>query len=74
MNKDSINFTKEEIFRMYEQSEMSEIINEGKPVHKRIKKLKAYKNKFPFLYTLVSAGTVAGAISLLTLLRRYKLF
>lgn len=74
MNHDSISRTKEEIFRLYEQSELSDIINEDSFVSKRIQKLKTVKNKFPVLYTLVSAGAVAGVVSLFTLSKKYKLF
>ena len=68
------NITKEEIFRLYEQSELSDIINDEKGNHKHKKKSGAFPNRIPFLYTILSAGTVAGAISFMTLIKRYKLF
>ena len=70
MNHNSIHLTKEEIFRLYEQSELSDIINEEKPIYKKMQKLKVVKNRIPFLYTFVSAGVLAGAVSLITLLRK----
>ncbi len=74
MNHESVPLTKEEIFRLYEQSELYDIINNDKPIYKRIRKLKVIKYKFPVLYTLVSAGAIAGAISFITLIKKYKLF
>jgi hypothetical protein len=74
MNNNPNNFEKDEIFRLYEQSEMSDIINDESYVHKGLQKLRSVKNKFPVLYTLLSAGTLAGAVSIITLLRRYRLF
>ncbi|MEJ2617092.1 MAG: hypothetical protein P8Z35_19220 [Ignavibacteriaceae bacterium] len=74
MNHDSVTLTKEKIFRLYEQSELSDIMNSDSSVYKRIKKIKTVKNKFPVLYTLVSAGAVAGAVGFFTLSKKYKLF
>ncbi|MFZ0453736.1 MAG: hypothetical protein WAM24_08280 [Ignavibacteriaceae bacterium] len=74
MNNDSLPLTKEEIFRMYEQSELSEIINDEIFIYKRIQNLKTIKNKIPVIYILVSAGVLAGAVSFLSLVRKNKLF
>lgn len=74
MFKSSTNFNKEEIFRMYEQSELSEIFNEDREKHKNVKKSGKVSIKFPFFYTILSVGAVAGAVSFITLFKRYKLF
>jgi hypothetical protein len=70
MNNDSFPLTKEKIFRLYEQSELSEIINEENFIYKRIQNLKTIKKRIPVIYTLVSAGVLAGVVSLITLLRK----
>ena len=74
MNKESLPLTKEKIFRLYEQSELSEIINDEKFIYKRIQNLKTIKNRIPVIYTPVSAGVLAGAVSFLSLARKNKLF
>jgi hypothetical protein len=71
MNK---NFTKEEIFRLYEQSEFSDLIYGDGRINKKLNRFKTEGNKFPFFYTLVSAGALVGAISFFTILKKYKLF
>ena len=73
MFKSANKFTQEEIFRMYEQSELSEIIDEDRDKLKNLKKLGNGPAKFPFLYALLSVGAV-GAISFITLIKRNKLF
>jgi hypothetical protein len=74
MFKSSNNFTTDEIFRLYEQSEFSDIINGDKEINKKIIKLKKIKNKFCFLPFAVSAGALAGAISFFTIFRKLRLF
>ncbi len=71
MNK---NFTKEELFRLYEQSEFSDILYSEGQIKKQVSRVEAAGNKFAFISTLVSAGVLAGAVSLITILRRCKLF
>jgi hypothetical protein len=65
MNKDSNTFSKEEIFRLYEQSEFSDIIDDDNFFYKRIKKIRSVKNKFPLFYTLLGVGVVAGFLSVI---------
>lgn len=65
MKNDSNTFSKEEIFRLYEQSEFSDLIDDNNFIHKRIKKIKSVKNKFPLLYTLLGVSVVAGFLSVL---------
>jgi hypothetical protein len=74
MNKESLPLTKEKIFRLYEQSELSEIINDENFIYKRIQNLKIIKNRIPVMYTMVTAGVLAGAVSFLSLARKNKLF
>jgi hypothetical protein len=54
MKNDSNTFSKEEIFRLYEQSEFSDLIDDNNFIHKRIKKIKSVKNKFPLLYLFLT--------------------
>jgi hypothetical protein len=64
MKNDSENYSKEDIFRLYDQSEFSDILDDDNFIHKRIKNLKSVKNKFPLLFTLLGVGFVAGFLSI----------
>ncbi len=73
MYEDTNNFSKEEIFRMYDQSELSDFINIDKTFYKKIKSIRIPKEKYTFCYTTLGAGIIAGAAGFLLFLRKYKL-
>ncbi len=70
MNKNPNTFSKEEIFRLYEQSELSDLIDDDNFIYKRIKKLRSVKNKFPLFYTLLGVSMLAGAAGFLSVLKK----
>ena len=73
MYDETNNFSKEEIFRMYDQSELSDFINIDKTFYKKIKGMRTHKEKFTFCYSTLGAGIIAGAAGFLLFLRKYKL-
>ena len=73
MYEDTKNFSKEEIFRMYDQSEFSDFINIDRIIYKKIKGIRIPKAKFAFCYTTLGAGIIAGAAGFLLFLKKYRL-
>ena len=70
MFNNSNTLTKEEIFRLYEQSEFSDLLDEDISLYKRIKKLRSIKNKFPLIFTILGVGVIAGTASFLSALKK----
>ena len=68
--------SKDQAFRLFEQSELSDFIHDDENVRTKI--LGNFKekltNKFPFLYVLLGAGVLVGTAGFLTATKKCKLF
>jgi LPXTG-motif cell wall-anchored protein len=68
-----LNFSKEEIFRLFEQSELSDLVNENSYVEETKQYTKTGKVKLTGFYALIGAGVLAGAAGFFSILKKNKL-
>ena len=68
--KEDTEISKEEILRLYEQSELSDLIEDGRVINGRLRNV---RNKFSF-YAMWGAGILACAVGVITIFKRLKLF
>jgi hypothetical protein len=74
MNEEQSTLSKDEAFRLFEQSELSDFIEVSENI--KIKILGNFKNKLSnkFAYFLYGAGILVGTAGLLTVTIKCKLF